>query len=203
MKKLFLMIVAAACGLLALVDYFVTDPGIDAAGAILTEGVTMLAAFGLLAGVINLFAVHTRRVAAAGQGRAASVVLLVSLVVVFVARVLPAGADTMTWIFTYLYYPLQATFTALLAFFAVSAAYRTFRLRNLEAGILLVTSLFVLLAQLPIGRQLSPLIPQVRNWLMAVPVTAGMRGIILGVSLGTIATALRVLLAMDRPYAGE
>jgi hypothetical protein len=203
MKKLILVVVAVACGLLALVDYLVTEPSVDAAGAILTEGVIILAAFGLLAGVINLLSVHVHRAVYAERGRGASIVLIVALAVMLVARLLPNNTAAITWLFTYIYYPLQATMTALLAFFAVSAVYRAFRLRSLEAGILLATSLFMLLAQLPIGRELSPAIPQIRAWLMAVPVTAGMRGILIGVALGSMATALRVLLSVDRPYAGE
>jgi hypothetical protein len=54
---------------------------------------------------------------------------------------------------------------------------------------------------MPFVAGLSPALPALRAWLLAVPVTAGMRGILLGIALGTIATALRVLLAVDRPYA--
>jgi len=87
-----------------------------------------------------------------------------------------------------------------LAFFIVTAAYRTFRLRNLDAGILLATSLVLLLAQLPLG---APYLRPLRDWLLSVPVTAAVRGLLLGVALGTMATSLRVLLAIDRPYAGK
>jgi hypothetical protein len=37
-------------------------------------------------------------------------------------------------------------------------------------------------------------------WLSQVPAVAGARGLMLGIALGIIATGLRVLLAMDRPY---
>ena len=112
----------------------------------------------------------------------------------------PASAE-LTWIFDYLYFPLQATMGALLAFFIVSAAYRAFKLRSVPALILLVSSLVVLITQLPFRAALSPLLPAAREWIFAIPVTAGVRGILLGVALGTTATALRVLLAVDHPYA--
>jgi hypothetical protein len=112
---------------------------------------------------------------------------------------LPASKK-IAWIFDYVYYPLQSTMAALLAFFIMSAAYRVFRLRNAEAAILLVTSLFMLLAQLPPIQALSPYLPILREWFLTIPVTAGMRGIVLGISLGTIATSLRILLAVNRPY---
>jgi hypothetical protein len=39
-----------------------------------------------------------------------------------------------------------------------------------------------------------------RDWLMAVPVSAGARGILLGIALATIVTGVRVLIGQDRSY---
>ena len=44
-------------------------------------------------------------------------------------------------------------------------------------------------------------LPGVKDWILQVPATAGMRGILLGAGLGAGATGARVLLAIDRPYA--
>ena len=44
-------------------------------------------------------------------------------------------------------------------------------------------------------------LPAIKDWVFDVPMLAGMRGILLGVALGTLATGLRVLLGVDRPYA--
>ena len=50
----------------------------------------------------------------------------------------------------------------------------------------------------------NPQIDQLRMWLWVwisqVPAVAGARGLLLGIALGAIATGLRVLLAIDRPY---
>jgi hypothetical protein len=40
-----------------------------------------------------------------------------------------------------------------------------------------------------------------RDWLVKVPGMAGMRGLLLGVALGTVITGLRILLAQDRPHS--
>ena len=40
----------------------------------------------------------------------------------------------------------------------------------------------------------------IRDWLIAVPASAGARGVLLGVALGTIAIGLRVLTGVERPY---
>ena len=203
MKKILPVTVAILCGLLAIVDFFIPNPQIHALGAILTEGVIILAGFALFLGILNILAVHARQVVSTDKGRGASVVLIISLLATLAIGVAFPVSGATPWIFNYLYRPLQSTMTALLAFFAVSAAYRTFRLRNVEALILLVSGLFLLFAQLPFSEAISPYIPALRDWVLSIPVTAAVRGILLGTALGTIATSLRVLLAIDKPYAGE
>jgi hypothetical protein len=197
------MLLAIAGGVLAFADFFVPNQELDALGRVLLEGVTILAAFALLLGVLNLLGTHARKVAQDRTGRGYSLTLCLALVITLAVGLFSGGGGALRWLFEYVYAPLQATLTALLAFFLVSAAYRAFRLRSGHAVILVIASLLMLLAQLPFAGALSPYLPAVRDWMLAVPVTAAMRGILLGVALGSISTALRVLLAVDRPYLGE
>jgi hypothetical protein len=200
MRRILPITVAILCGIVALVDFFVTQPLVDSIGAMLVEGVTILAAFALLLGILVLLSTHARRLKR-GMRPGLSLVLIVALLVTLAVGVLLPGSTTLTWIFDYVYFPLQSSMAALLAFFAITALYRAWRLRSVHAWILLGTSLFLFAAQIPFIASLSPYVPEVRTWLMSVPVTAGMRGILLGVALGTLATALRILLAVDHPYA--
>jgi hypothetical protein len=203
MKKFLPITAAVLCGLVMLVDYFVPDPRIDAVGAILAEGAIILVAMALILGILNLLAVHTRRLFSGEPGRFMSLILILALVLTVGLGVGLAGCPVLSWIFDYIYNPIQATLGALLAFFAVSAAYRAFKLGSVAALIMLVVSLFLLFAQLPFSAAISPYLPAIRDWLLAIPTTAGVRGLILGVALGTVATSLRVLLAVDHPYASE
>lgn len=194
---------AILCGVLAFVDYVIPNPQIDAVGVILLDGVAILAAFALLLGVLNILAAHARRVLSGDHGRGLSFLLIVSLCLTLALGVLWPSSQGTKWIFNHIYFPLQSTMAALLAFFIVNAATRIFRLRNVEALLLLVTSLFLLLAQSPFSSGISPYLPLIRDWVMTIPVTAAMRGMILGIALGIISTSLRILLAVDRPYLGE
>lgn len=203
MRRTLPVTAAILCGLLALTDFFVSEPTVDALGAALAEGLMILAGFALLLGILNILAVHGRRVAAGETDRGLSLVLIVALLGTLAVGVAPGGEALFGWVFNYVYYPLQATMAALLAFFVVSAAYRAFRVRSGEAAILLGTSLVLLVLQLPLVDSLWPYLARVREWIMVVPVTAGVRGILLGIALGTIATALRVLMAADQPYVQE
>ncbi len=200
MKRIVPIGVAVLCGLTMLVDFFVAHPLVDRIGAILVEGVTILAAFALLLGLLVLLSTHARKLKRGSQP-GLSLILLIALLGTLAVGVLLPGSATLTWLFDYVYYPLQSTMAALLAFFAISAVYRAFKLRNVHAWVLMISSLFLFMAQLPLAAAISPYVPMARDWLIAVPVTAGMRGILLGAALGTVATALRILLAVDHPYA--
>jgi len=53
----------------------------------------------------------------------------------------------------------------------------------------------------PVGAVISGgWLPIIKDWILDVPALAGARGVLLGVALGTVATGLRVLLGIDRPY---
>jgi hypothetical protein len=108
--------------------------------------------------------------------------------------------------------PLQATMYALLAFFVASASYRAFRAKSLEATILLVTAFVILLGRTPVGSYVTGWlpsslsffhVPNLANWIMAVPNLAGQRAIMIGISLGVIAMSLRVILGVERTYLGS
>jgi hypothetical protein len=111
--------------------------------------------------------------------------------------------DTMfDWIYSYIQVPAGATIFSILAFFIASAAYRTFRARTWESTVLLVTAIIVMIGRVPIGTLISQHIPDVADWIMAVPNLAAKRGILLGVSLGAIATSLKIIFGIEKAYLG-
>src|SRR6266850_2820106 len=55
------------------------------------------------------------------------------------------------WIYDWMYSPMQGTMFSLLAFFIASAAFRAFRIRTLEAGLLAAAALIVMIGRVPIG----------------------------------------------------
>ncbi|MEW6411558.1 MAG: hypothetical protein AB1483_03690 [Candidatus Zixiibacteriota bacterium] len=99
--------------------------------------------------------------------------------------------------------PIFATMFSLLAFFIASAAYRAFRARNLMATLLLMAALVVMMRFNPYFGPISPYLSDASNWLMNVPNLAAQRAIIIGVGLGIVATALKVILGIERGYMGK
>ncbi|MFH1567203.1 MAG: hypothetical protein ABIL09_04325 [Gemmatimonadota bacterium] len=113
-----------------------------------------------------------------------------------------ARTGSFQWMFTYVQVASSATMFSTLAFFIASAAYRTFRARTPEAAILLVSAVIVMLGRVPIGAYISDFLPEAMQWLMVVPNLAAKRGILMGVSLGAVATSLRIIFGIERAYLG-
>lgn len=191
--------IAIAVGLITLIDYFFDAPLLDALGFAFREWTIILTAFALLLGVINLLQVHLTRVIRrqeTGAGYSALVVLTAT-VVALTGLWFGLPSQPMTWLFDNVYVPLQSAFFALTAFFLATAAYRALRARTIEATWMLVIAVIVFIGQTP----LLGVLADAREWVLNVPTTAGVRGILIGVALGTMATALRLLLGWDRPYS--
>src|SRR5512147_1512058 len=98
---------------------------------------------------------------------------------------------------------------SLLAFYVASAAFRAFRVRNLEATILLVSAVIVMLGRIPLGDYIFSAFPggetwlgRFTEWMMDKPNTAAQRGIIIGAALGAASLSLRVILGIERSYLG-
>jgi hypothetical protein len=107
---------------------------------------------------------------------------------------------------------VTATVFSLLAFYMAAAAYRAFRVRTWEAGLMMTSALIVMLGQTPfglymtswMGEKFSALwLPNVAAWILRVPNTAVFRGLIFGIMLGSVSTALRYWLSMERSVRAE
>jgi len=105
--------------------------------------------------------------------------------------------------FSHVMIPIQATMFALLAFFIASAAYRAFRAHSLLATVLLLSAMIVMLRFNPFLGPLGDPIGDLASWILNVPNLAAKRAIIIGIGLGMVATALKVILGIERAYLGR
>jgi hypothetical protein len=197
-------VIAIISGLFVLLGYFF--PGVfGSLQSLLIGWAIILAAFALLLGIFNLAMVHWKKMGNEGSGSVYSIVLLISLVItmIIVGFSGPTGSWSL-WVFNTFQVPVEISLLAVLAVVLVYAGARLLSRRPKWNTILfLVTVLLVLLGSVPlffIG-EIAPL-TVVRGWLAQVPAVAGARGLLLGVALGTVATGLRILIGVDRPYGG-
>ena len=203
MKRRFPTAIAIAIGLIVLLSRFFPNVTLNALGYFFIDSAIIVAAFAIILGFFNIMIVHFKKIGNRQRDWPYSIILLIAMWIVLIFGLLDGGAasPTVRWIFQYIQFPIQATIASLLAFFVASAAYRAFRARNFESILMLIVGIIVLLGQTPLGASMWDQLPTIKDWILGVPSLAGARGIILGVSLGTVATGLRILLGIDRPYS--
>lgn len=203
-KKWIPIAVATITGLVVLFGYLTTNPALAYFRDRLIEWAVIVAAFAFLLGIINIVRVHGRRAFRRRQGWLCSLVLLLAMLVAWIPPILSPGTSIQEMLnrvtFDYVISPLAASVAALVVFALTLAAFRLLRTRRSGGAVffLLVVAV-VLLGSTPLTG-LEPL-ASIRNWIVNVPGMAGMRGLLLGVALGTVITALRVLVASERPHS--
>ena len=202
MKKLFDLqapvatIIALMFGWIILLSYIFPMEGLESLRNDILSWVVIASAAALLLGVVNLLSVHIGKIRS-GQGSVAySLALVVAMVITFTFTLLqgPEG-EIPQWLFTYIQIPVESS---LMAVMAVTLTYASARLlarrTNAFSAIFVITLLVTLFT-------IDPLFG-IQATITRVLASAGARGILLGVGLGTIATGLRVLIGSDRPYGG-
>lgn len=199
--------IAIAVGIIVLAGTLIQHPAFDLLNSlseIFLLWAVILAAVALLVGVVNLAQVHWNKISTRQPGSAYSTVLILSLLgTTLIAGVFGPTHPWSLWLFNNIQVPAESSLLALLTVVLIFGAARLIgRKMNLFTVVFVGTALLVLLgsASLP-GLETSAFI-DLRGWIQRVLATAGARGILLGVALGTIATGLRVLMGVDRPYGG-
>lgn len=197
--------VAFLSGIFMVVSFFSPHPDLERISGDFLNWVSIVTGFTILLGVVSIARANWSKIQRRQEGWPYSVLLLVFLAAMLGGGVLQ-GIESGTvydWLFAQLQAPMMTTMFSMLAFFIASAAYRAFRARTLQSTLLLGTAVLVMLGRIPVGQTIYSGLPDIANWIMAVPNTAVQRGIIIGAALGAAATALRILLGLERTYMGR
>jgi hypothetical protein len=209
--------IAVLAGLITLLGYFVSVGPLQDARLVLLSIVSLLAAWAVLAGAVNLVLVHAKKFLNQAPGWFYSLfvlvgflgVLLVNLLAPFLGWGTGAGNQANAWILRYVVAVGGASLAGLVAFFLVFAAYRVLRTRRTPLTVIFVISLVLALIVLAPWPSFVPNpsvaganLRDILSAIVHVPAIAGARGLLLGIALGAIATGVRVLLGLDRPYGG-
>ncbi|HKQ18911.1 MAG TPA: hypothetical protein VJW75_04115 [Candidatus Eisenbacteria bacterium] len=185
--------------------FFIPHHKVQEGQSVLLNWANVVYAFALILGSLTLWVSHQKKVLARADGWQYSVVTLAALSFVTVAGTLQ-GVEEGTLVNRYynmVNSPLASTMFALLAFFIASAAFRAFRARNAEATLLLGTAIVMMIGRVSVGEFLWSGFPPVTEWLLDVPNLAAKRAIALGIGLGAVSTALKIILGIDRTYLGR
>lgn len=196
------LVLAYVAGVISILGFFTRGTFADMAGE-LAQWVAVLVGFALLLGLGNLMKVHIGRAVRRESGGFYSLLVVASALIVLGLGLLGGGPGdvSVAWVFQWIYQPLGAAIFSLLAFFLTTALFRSFRIRNAEAIVLLIIALVVVVGQAPFSAVApADIAASIKDWLFDYPVLAGVRAIILGVAFGAVATSLRALLGFDRTY---
>jgi uncharacterized membrane protein len=207
----------------------------DAVGAV-GRLADILTAFLLGLGIYSLVRIHSKRVFSAHRDRFFSITLLLAMVLMVVFGYMDwwdqkfsANATMMQFqehwgfrnyakdfLFDGLLQQMDAAMFSIIAFFILSAAYRAFRIRSIEATVLLATALIVMLGLMgavgylwngsvdnmthndPASFLNNFKISEIAKWIQDTLQTAGIRALDFGIGLGALAMGLRLWLSLER-----
>ncbi len=204
LKKYLPLSIALLFGWLTLVGLLFNVPAIT---DLMLGWASFLVAAALLLGVLNLFVVHFNRTVK--RKNIYSFFLILSMLGVFTIAILDARditAGGLDLYFNWVQAPLEAALASLLAFFLLFAGFQLLKRQHTVWSLLfLLTAVLVLLADVLLVTSILParvetLFFQVQDVIQNVIVLAGVRGLLLGVALGTVTLAVRMLMGMERPY---
>jgi hypothetical protein len=215
-KGIISTVIAIAFGVLVLAGYLF---GYNANGSLSLLGelqllilnvAVILAGFAVLIGIFNLLLVHTKKIRQKQKGAAYSAILIVTLVITFLLGLLSHSSKIAATLFSGAFravqLPVERSLVALLVVTLTYASIRLLRRRmNLVTITFLITAWLILvgMAPWPFLGDVPFLSDFVRPWIAHFPATAGARGILIGVALGTLTTGLRILFGSDRPFGGK
>lgn len=180
----------------------------------ISDWLTIIGAFTVGLGVINLSMVHSKRLTKGGNTAFNSLVFFLATLAMVVVGILNKSrpnsitSNLYQILFDGALTTLDATMFSIIAFYIVSASYRAFRVRSTEATILLITAVVVMLGQIAAGQALTRGIHSstfqvlhfevVRDWILTLANAAAVRAIGFGLGIGGLAVALRIWLGLER-----
>jgi hypothetical protein len=223
------------------VDWTAVFPNDDPTRNFLTPAIqpaqNVLQIIGALAlglGTFGLVRLHLRNAVQKRPQWGYSIVLLVSFVVMATFSILNTLAEKkivergpvlergFSILFDHTLIQLDAAMFSLIAFYIFSAAYRAFRIRSVEASILMFTAMLVMIGVVPLGAFISYTLlglpeagapeganlltqlehniglPKIANWVLTQLNAPAQRAIEFGVGIGGLAMAIRLWLSLER-----
>jgi hypothetical protein len=221
-KRTIPLLLVLALGLLGFAQDYVPHPWADSLREEVVNGFVIIGGFALFIGAYSLLHMHVSRIRRRQQGWGYSAFVFLGAAIMIVLGMWAEGSgplvdpprgvlNSFQWCYEYILVPCNATIFSLLAFFIASAAFRTFRVKNFSAFLLLAAALIVMFGRVPVSEQIGEMLfgsaghtifPDASELLLKFPNTAAKRAILLGVSLGAISQSLRILFGIERTYMG-
>jgi hypothetical protein len=204
MRSTIAAVIAISTGILVLASMFL-HPLLDGLLTILLRLAVILAGAAILIGIANLVSMHWMRVRRKEKKSVYSFVVISAFLITLLAGILvgPNSPD-FDFVITGLQYPIEASLMGLtavsLAFASISLIRR--KRRSLFVYLFLGSALFFILISIGVFEGSNqPFIKATGDFIENLPI-GGIRGLLIGVALGSLITGIRIITGVDRPYAG-
>jgi magnesium-transporting ATPase (P-type) len=184
--------------------------------SLLVRFVTIIGAISVVIGVLNLLVVNVRKMGARSSGAGYSLFTLLGFLIVLIVYVGDRVGTFRTFVqessvettgrpvvsltlLDSVQVAIEAALGGLLFFSLVYAAARLLRKQaNVWNVLFIIALLIVLIGYIPLAN--LGVLATIRDWVLRVPVSAGTRGLLIGVALGTVIVGLRLLVGQDRSF---
>lgn len=200
MRRPTLTALVVLVGLLLIADLLVVNSALGQLAGIVVDAAILVAAGAALAAVGALGA---RRIADLWRRRGdpvAAALVLVGMAAMLAAGLRPGSAGTgepaVQWLIAALLVPIAASLFGLLFVTTLAAARRSVASRSREGTLLVAAALVTTVLLVPLSGPFGARLADAAGWLLAGPIGAVFRGLLIGVGLLTAVYAARTLLGM-------
>jgi hypothetical protein len=203
-RKQIPLILTFLTGVILIVQWFIpTDLG-KAIGDNLMDYGIIISSFAVMTGVLGLYINETKKVVAR-KGDWQYSIWMVIVVSTFILLGVPYGYNNSNyqWLYNSVLLPLNASMYGVISFYIAAAAYRVLKLRSIIAIVMLVPAMILILANTPMITPLWSGFSDLGAWIMKYNTDPVYTGIMIGVSLGTLAAGIRTLIGLEIGWLGR
>ncbi len=203
--RLGLWLIAFIAGVVVLLGYFTELPALQEMQRLFLEWFSTLAAVGLLTGLVNLTRHHLGKVINHQPESLFSLVVILGIfLTITLGVVFGLSGRPVIWLYQNIVIPVEASLVGILAVLLVYLAARLF-LKGWSGYrmIFFFTVLLILLGSVSFAQINTTGLVVLKTWLGQVWALGGLRGVLLGVALGTVISGVRILFGGERPYEAE
>ena len=184
------------------------------------EFIVIITSFVVFIAIINLVMFHGKKIINNEKGIHNSIIFFTFIITMAFFTTLggPDIKEPGKWgeyfdfVFNSIQKPMGIAAYSMITFFIVSSAYRSFKVRSAEAGLLMISAIIVMLGQLPLGELLAQKLPsmldflglpQLSKFILNVINASAYRGVVIGTLIGGLSISLRIWLGIDNSvYTG-
>lgn len=199
MKKSFLAAgVAIFSGVLVLISFLIPNGALLSVRSFFLEVVIWLAAIAFLIALGKITFYHIRKMRARDRASIYSFTF-VSMMIITLCVTLMLDSPDSEFILKYIQIPAETSFLAIISFTMIFSIFRWIRRKPSIYNLTFVTVVVMTLLS-NIGFLGLQFLQQNTIFSPHAWANAGIRGIMIGVALGTIIQGIRILLGFERPY---